>query len=1214
VTAAEFADDLQHFLNNEPITARPVLTSERLLKCARRRPAIAALFVAVHLLLIALMGLGVWSYVSIRQALDAAKSEETRARLASEESRQLAQQEAATRAKAERLSTGLTLERAFNLASEGRVGRGLLWMAEALRIAPADAGELRQVAHANFDAWRSRAAVPRSIIQHDSPILMVARDRQGRILATAAADGLVRFWDAATGSPTGSPIRHGKARLRLIALSPDGATLASATDAGSEGTRLWDTATGKSLSPVIPHRKPAAVLFRPDGQVFADAEDDGVAQLRDARTGKPVGKPMPLDGIWLAHAFSPNAQYYLTVGVGSASRLWDGATGEPRSPPLVHESWAHGACFSPDSSRFITTTADHTNDARGTLRIWDTARAQVIASAPTSPHGCTSVAYRPDGRALVTCGYGDAQLWDAETAQPIGPILRHDGWVLGAAFSPDGLILATACGDGAVRLWDGYTAFPEGLLLEHGGRASGVEFRDDGRTLYTASSDGTLRIWDIAPLAPPGRPLPYTRLLHATDLSSDGRLLSTASFDGTARVFDSKTGQPIGPPLLHEGRVRFARFSHNGKAIAVGGDDGTVRLWDLTTFRPMGPALPHGHWVISALFSPDDRRLLVGRVEGIARLWDLSTFQPIGPPLEHPTKIAGSEVWNLDFIEHGHVAVTGCTDGTIGFWDSATGKRLGDFVRVPDGIAQILRANEDTLYVFGGETVRVVDLESRSERRPPFGRHVRCIALSHDGRKVLVGGQDKAARLLDAATGRQLGPAMMHTGPVKAVAFNPIDTLLLTAADDQRGSIRFWDAVTCQPVGPPSFQGGVVRSPRFDDHQGVFFHPTGERAFAGSDHVTIWPVPRTTEESPASLAAQARLYSGIEIQGQTEVPVSDESEWRSIRQEVERTGLALGRIDDAEWHDRMAASCEQHGPPASALWHLDRLVQARPEDWSVLTRRARVRRGLGDNRGASLDEAQAAAIGPPKQVRAWMANEANELAAAAERDGRWADAVTYFDTVAAAAPDSPVVHLSRGEAHARRGHWPEAAADFHAYIDSGPFILRYTKPILTFLRAGDRSGYRLACSKLQDVALSQSEPYFRAMFVNLFTLGPEGFSNAQNLLRLAEGSDGSAPGAPDLLGAALYRAGQHHEAIRRLEEHLNRTGGAGLPQDRAFLAMAHVRQGHLKQARRLLTGLAQVAPSTDPNRFWADLEIEILRREAEELLLDSAFPTHPFAR
>ena len=58
-TAAELADDLQRFLDDEPIRARRTSYGERLARWARRNPAIAALGCAVALLSLAAMG-GLW--------------------------------------------------------------------------------------------------------------------------------------------------------------------------------------------------------------------------------------------------------------------------------------------------------------------------------------------------------------------------------------------------------------------------------------------------------------------------------------------------------------------------------------------------------------------------------------------------------------------------------------------------------------------------------------------------------------------------------------------------------------------------------------------------------------------------------------------------------------------------------------------------------------------------------------------------------------------------------------------------------------------------------------------------------------------------------------------------------------------------------------------------------------------------------------------------
>ena len=94
------------------------------------------------------------------------------------------------------------------------------------------------------------------------------------------------------------------------------------------------------------------------------------------------------------------------------------------------------------------------------------------------------------------------------------------------------------------------------------------------------------------------------------------------------------------------------------------------------------------------------------------------------------------------------------------------------------------------------------------------------------------------------------------------------------------------------------------------------------------------------------------------------------------------------------------------------------------------------------------------------------------------------------------------------------------------------------------------------------------------------------------------------------------RAGRFEEAIQRLEEAIQaRGGGQGHPEDWPFLAMAHHRLGHRAEARRFLDRLREYQPSTDPAHFWDELEIRLLRSEAEAVVLyDPAFPGDPFAR
>ncbi len=98
------------------------------------------------------------------------------------------------------------------------------------------------------------------------------------------------------------------------------------------------------------------------------------------------------------------------------------------------------------------------------------------------------------------------------------------------------------------------------------------------------------------------------------------------------------------------------------------------------------------------------------------------------------------------------------------------------------------------------------------------------------------------------------------------------------------------------------------------------------------------------------------------------------------------------------------------------------------------------------------------------------------------------------------------------------------------------------------------------------------------------------------------------------LGAVLYRADRFEDAIRRLGDGIRLRGGDSVPQDWAFLAMAHHRLGHPDEARHWLDRLRNRQRSTDPDQFWEELEIRLLHSEAEAVVLyDPVFPADPFA-
>jgi tetratricopeptide (TPR) repeat protein len=78
-TAGELADDLDRFLGNQPIHARPTPAWERLLKWTKRRPAVAGMIAVIVVSVATLISYGYWYNRKLATALAATKTQQKRA-------------------------------------------------------------------------------------------------------------------------------------------------------------------------------------------------------------------------------------------------------------------------------------------------------------------------------------------------------------------------------------------------------------------------------------------------------------------------------------------------------------------------------------------------------------------------------------------------------------------------------------------------------------------------------------------------------------------------------------------------------------------------------------------------------------------------------------------------------------------------------------------------------------------------------------------------------------------------------------------------------------------------------------------------------------------------------------------------------------------------------------------------------------------------------
>jgi WD40 repeat protein/Flp pilus assembly protein TadD len=881
-------------------------------------------------------------------------------------------------------------------------------------------------------------------------------------------------------------------------------------------------------------------------------------------------------------AFSSDGRMILTA-CRETVRLWDAATGRLIGEPLEHPDYVGSVAFSPDGHTVLTGCADG-------ARLWDVATGRPIGRRLGDPGMMGIVAFSPDGQTIFGGGSRTARLWDVATGRPIRAPLMHSGNMCSVAFSPDGRTILTGCQDGTVRLWDAATGRQLVQIPAHPMEVVSVAFSPDGRTILTGCFDKMARLWDVATGRPIDQTLEHPDRVTSVAFSRDGQTILTGCSDGTAQLWDAATGRRMGRPLINPGEVGGVAYSPDGRSILIGGGDGAARLWDGGVGQPVHRPLDHGTPSMNAsqgaVFGPDGETILIAG-SGQVQLREIASGRLLGRPVDDAPVILSA----MALSPNGRIILTGGGDKAARRWDAATGRALGPPMEHPDSVYSVAFGPYGRTILTGCRdgTLRLWDAATgrRLGQIPALPKEVVAVAFSPDGRTILAGSQVGMARLCDTATGRLIGSPLTHRQSVYGVAFSPYGKVALTGSWDQ--TARRWDAATGRPVGPPLLHSGWVHS--------VAFSPDGRWILTGAigDASQLWdaatgqpigpPLPDAAGRPNVAFSRDGRfLFTGDVLA-------------------IRRWDAPAPLPDDVP---RLTAWVE-----AATGLELDEQGAIRALDRSAwLERRSRLERLGGPPPADPAPRGDPILFGAHPEARgdAWR-----------ER-GQWDRAEAAYVEALRARPVNATVRDALVRLHMERGHLDRAVATLAEAVRLIPDdweLREYLAAVL--LEAGDRAGWRRSTAAALDRFSGTTNPVMANGIAWACALGPESTADPGVLVRLAQiGVRGA--GDPlnksfclNTLGAALYRAGRFKDAIRRLEEAIQVRGGEH-PGDWPFLAMAHHRLGHREKARRWLDRLREHRPSEEPAQFRDELQIRLLRSEAEAVVLhDPAFPADPFA-
>src|SRR5580704_14370060 len=717
-SARELADDLDRFLRDEPIRARPVGSMETAWRWCRRKPLVASLVSVISLLLlIGAVGGTTLAVISNRNARRAdqnaslASEETVKARIAQSNAEEEQRRADTNAAQAERRRLEAESARNTAEAEKHKAETARHEADESSRQAKAEADRAnwllyaREIGDAEHEwevgdvaaAWRHLNSSRRdlrgweyhyldtlfnqnqkTINGHAYPVTSVAFSPDGKRITSGCLDGTVKVWSASSGHEAIALAGHNGA-VNSVAFSPDGQRIASGSE--DRTVKVWDATSGELFLTLKGHTNGvSSVAFSTDSKRIASGSQDKTVKVWDASSGQQTLTLNGHTGIVSGVAFSPDGKRIASASQDDTLKVWDARTGRETLALKGHTSKVWSVAFSPDGLRIASGSGDvvpqrPASSGPGTIKVWDATRGQETLTLKGHTGYVSSVEFDPRSQRIASAsGDGTVKVWNATSGEVPLILNGHTYAVTSVAFSPDGQRIAGGSEDRLIKVWDATSGEVSLTLKGHTDIVNSVAFSPDGQRIASGCRDGTVKVWDASSGQETLILKGHTKGVNSVAFSPDGNQIVSGSSDKTIKVWDARTGRETFTLRGHTNFVNSVAFSPDSQRIASGsGDpasrDGTVKVWDARSGQETLALKGHTGAVWSVAFSPDGERIASGSRDDTVKLWDARRGEEILTLKGHTSGVY-SVAWSPD----GKRIASGSVDNTVKVWDGSSGQ------------------------------------------------------------------------------------------------------------------------------------------------------------------------------------------------------------------------------------------------------------------------------------------------------------------------------------------------------------------------------------------------------------------------------------------------------------------------------------------------------------------------------------------------------------
>ena len=755
-SASSLKDDLDRYLNHQPIKASPASFATRTSRWFLRNPVLAVLSSILTALVMALaIGGPIIAYRQSKLQSRTKQSLENQNRLAEE-----------LRGSTAAINTNLI--KIYTERGDAAINAG-----NQLAALPSYTAALRGSIDSGKPEWGHRFRVG-SILQHAAvPISM---------------------WEL-PGQPASTAISAAK---EYVACTTRGGDLC-----------LWNTITKKKVFSSTSARRVVTAnlkFFDQDTKLLYTSGN----QLRVLDLASPSTPliAIQLNAIIRAVAIDESNQLCVVGTRKGRVTLFDIQAGKVLYRCESHKSTIRSVAISANAGRILSACD------RGKTKLHDLATGKLIHTAKQND-STNHVEFAPDGKKYLCCSDDNTMLiLDAENGQEYSERINCFSNVQTGSFNHASSKIASGTSNSTVQIWDAETSAPLTPPMMHKNSIRSLEFSADDTQLVSSSADHTACVWDTLSGEPACPPMPHGYIVEASFFMPNNCVL-TVSGDRMLRHWQLQNKTLLTMTTTPSDSSNAFVVSPDGTLLITGKKDGLICLTNITTQTPLPSFINHGKEIAFLAMNADNELLAVGDASAAISIY---RFSPSGelahPPIKHffpaMQEQTNEPLLSLEFSPDGSKLLAVHDDSAAFVYQAETGellhtlrqsRSLSSAVFSNDGTRILSASRDGTAILWDSKTGAPTGLELVHKD------YIDACAISPDGKHIASGSRDHTALVLNVETGKKIGPALQHHGGIASITFAPDGKSVATGSRD--GSARIWrfDQLT----KPATMQAGLGR-------------------------------------------------------------------------------------------------------------------------------------------------------------------------------------------------------------------------------------------------------------------------------------------------------------------------------------------------------------------------------------------------------------------